>query len=324
MTAMGHPTAEPPASDPQGYSRRLQADVEMEARRIRRERPGLEQLEAEIERAWMAAAPVLAGVEDSDELLSAAERYAHTEVDAPCGARRGVRQVKQVVRKLTYWYLRHLSDQVNIWNNAAVRWMRRAEQRLRVLEAAQSPRAAHDSWHELLVIADMEESVAEMAATAMAEASGTVAVLGCGEGAALRELAASGVAAYGIDPDPRRIAEGVDAGLDLRPCGILEHLVALPDGSLGGVVIAGAAASLPLPATVAVAAQSARVTASGGIILVVAAVPHRLAVHERELRAGRGVQAETWLHLLVRAGCDREPGLVERCGAYAVMSTARR
>ena len=146
MTAVEHPTAEPPPPDPQGYSRQLQAEVEMEARRIRRERPELEQLEAEIERAWMAAAPVLASVEDSDELLATAERYAHTEVDAPCGARRGVRQVKQVVRKLTYWYLRHLSDQVNVWNNATVRWMRRAERRLRVLEAAQSPWAGQPSW----------------------------------------------------------------------------------------------------------------------------------------------------------------------------------
>ena len=173
------------------------------------------------------------------------------------------------------------------------------------------------------MIADMEESAAEMAATAMAEVSGPVAVLGCGEGVALRELAESGVLAYGVDPDPRRIAGGVDAGLDLRPGGILDHLAALPDGSLGGVIIAGAAAALPLPTTVVVAAQSARVTASGGLVLVVAAVPHRLAVHERELRAGRGVQAETWLHLLVKAGFDSEPELFERCGAYSVMSTAR-
>ena len=43
-------------------------------------------------------------------------------------------------------------------------------------------------------------------------------------------------------------------------------------GPLGGVVIVGAAASMSLPATVAVAAQSARVTTSGGLILVAAAV----------------------------------------------------
>ena len=110
---------------------------------------------------------------------------------------------------MTYWYLRHLSDQVNVWNNAAVRWMRRTERRLCALEAAQSSwmsnpgdipgRASSDVdipgrappsddlWAEVIMVADVEESVAEMVASAIAEVSGMVAVLGCGGGVVLEK-----------------------------------------------------------------------------------------------------------------------------------------
>ena len=51
MTAMGGSSSKPLSDDSQDYSRRLQAEVEAEARRIRREQPEVERLESEMERA---------------------------------------------------------------------------------------------------------------------------------------------------------------------------------------------------------------------------------------------------------------------------------
>ena len=318
--------------DPAAYARQLKAEVEAEAEQLRRRHPGVVRREREIERAWARLAPVRGMGDEGEDLLVRVERFAHADVDAPFGAKPGIRQVKQAVRKLVYWYLRYLADQINVWNSAAVRWMRRTDRRLRSLEAAAQPWSdesalRHDSavgvssageasaaggvsgagepsgLRGVFAIGDVNAGTAASIAGEMAKAEGLVAVMGCGEGAVLEALATREVPAYGVDPSPERITGGADRGLDLRPGQVIDHLSAVEDGSLGGVVLTGAAAGLPVASTVAVAAQAVRVVASGGVIVVAAADTVVLSRPERDLRAGRGVAPETWAYLLERAGC---------------------
>ena len=308
-------TGEPTPDDPAAYARQLRAEVEAEAQSLRRGDPRVLRREHEIKRAWADLAPPEEVGNEREDLLVRAERFAHADVDAPFGSKPGIREVKRCIRKLVYWYLRYLADQINAWNNAVVRWMRQTDRRLRSLEAATS------SWSDardrtaleatkatplgayVFAIGDVTTATADAIAAEMLAADGLVAVIGCGEGAVPEALVGRNVAAYGVDPSPERIAEGTDRGLDLRPGETIEHLTSLDDGVLGGVVVIGAATGLPVASTVAVAGQAVRVVAAEGVIVVAADDPALLAQPERDLRAGRGVAAETWAYLLGQAGC---------------------
>ncbi|MBM3335513.1 methyltransferase domain-containing protein, partial [Candidatus Sumerlaeota bacterium] len=59
---------------------------------------------------------------------------------------------------------------------------------------------------------------------------------GCGRGELLELLRESGIAAYGVDLDENMVRCCREKGLDARCEDVLEHLAALPDGSLGGIV----------------------------------------------------------------------------------------
>jgi len=325
-----------PTSDDAAYDRKLKAKVEADAQSLCRGDPRVLRREREIGRIWADLAHPAGIDNEREDLLARAERFAHTDVDAPFGAKPGIREVKRCIRKLVYWYLRYLADQINAWNNTVVRWMRRTDRRLQSLEAATSPwpdtrgrntleaTGATPLRSDVFAIGDVTPATADAIAAEMLSADGLVAVIGCGEGAAPEALVERNMAVYGVDPSPERIAEGADRGLDLRPGETIEHLTSLDDGILGGVVLIGAATGLPVASTVAVAGQAARVVAAGGVIVVAADDPALLTQPERDLRVGRGVAAETWAYLLGQAGCRVAARRLGGPGPVTELVVARR
>ncbi len=333
--------------DPTDYARELQLEVEVEADRIRRAHPELVRKEREIELAWAALAPVSGPGDEHEDLLVRAERFAHTDVDAPFGAKAAIRRVKQTIRKLTYWYLRYLADQINVWNNIVVRWMRRTERRIEALEAATSaspwPVDDHltaESVHRIareVVNAIQKESPSparsgapsaagnlRQSANRESRAPTLMAVLGCAEAGLVAELETAGVAAYGLSPHIDPHDEGHDQGLDLRRAEVLDHLITIPEGSLGGVVLCGTATTVPVQVVPAVVQRSLRVVAAGGVVAVAAADPELLEAPERDLRRGAGAHPDTWAYLLRRANCDVQQVDVGGTGPVTTLALARR
>lgn len=289
-----------PHDDPIAYARRLQAEVEAAAAVRRRREPELARLERDIERAWSGVAPPGAVGEQNELLLDRAERLSYIDVDVDVGDRRGVSQVKRSIRKLIYWYLRYVADQLSVLHNVMVRLLRRVDDRLDAIEDALDISVGGGG------LGDPTPDVGPVAARSIAEhmagSPGPVAVVSCAEGATVAALTAAGITAYGVDVDAERIVTGSGEGLDLRPTDPIAHLGGLESGALGGVVLRGVAEELALAALKRLVDSAAVAIASGGRLVVAVDDPATRDVVDRELRAGRGVSPETWAHIVERCG----------------------
>ena len=223
--------------------------------------------------------------------------------------------MKGAVRRLVYWYLRHLADQLNGWHDVVVRWMNRTDDRVRAAEEALGlapltvPGAGGEAGPDRLELVDLigpapdlPEAVADEVAAALAATGGPVAVLGCAEGAVPAALGRADISAYGVDRDPERILAGVRNGLDLRGEDPLTHLRALSGDVLAGVVLIGFVEDLTVTAAAAAVAAVTGAVRVPGAVAVVAADPVARDPVLRDLRAGRGLAPATWAHLLERAG----------------------
>ena len=289
-----------PDDDPIGFARRLQVEVEAAAALRRRRDPALARLERDIERAWSGVAPPGAVGEQNELLLDRAERLSYIDVDVDVGDRRGVSHLKRSIRKLIYWYLRYMADQLSVLHNVIVRLLRRVDDRLDAVEDALDISVGGGG------LRDPTPDVGPVAAGSIAEhmtgSPGPVAVVSCAEGATVAALTAAGISAYGVDAAAERIVTGSGQGLDLRPTDPIAHLNGLEPGALGGVVLRGVAEELALSALKRLVDAAAAAIGSGGRLVVAVDDPTTRDVVDRELRAGRGVSPETWVHIVERCG----------------------
>jgi len=83
-----------------------------------------------------------------------------------------------------------------------------------------------------------EETIREQLERYVAHFQGCGPVLdaGCGRGEMLELLRARGIEAYGVDSDEEMVNHCRAKGFDARCEDVLDHLAALPDGALGGLV----------------------------------------------------------------------------------------
>ena len=291
-----------PTDDPIAYARRVQAEVEAAAAVRRRREPALARLEREIERTWAGVAPPGAVGEQDELLLDRAERLAYVDVDVDVGTRRGVSQVKRSIRKLVYWYLRYLADQLSVLHNVLVRLLRRVDERLDAVEDALDISTGRS--HLIDPPPDLGPAAAGAIASQFSGSDGPVAVLSCSRGETVAALTAAGLTVHGVDPDAEQIVDGSGNGLDLRPADPAAHLSAVGEGSLAGIVLRGFVEDLAVSALARLADQAGAALGPGGRVVVAVADPGTRTTVERELRAGRGVAPETWAHLLERSGFD--------------------
>jgi hypothetical protein len=280
--------------------RRVRAEIEAEAKARRRADPELARREREIERVWADVAPPGAVGKQQELLLDRFDRLSMVDVDAPIGTRSGIRQVKGVIRKAIYWYLRYLTDQLNALTNVLSRLLRRMDERLVAVEHAVGL-AIDDSDLAGLVPAPSQDT-----AVAIAEhlGGGHVAVLTSGAGSVVAAAVTNGGRIYGIDRDPITILPGVEAGLDLRVADPLGHLDSVETDSLGALVLAGVVETLPLSSIVRMCSEAMRCVGPGGTIVVAVADPTEREPVEAELRGGRGLSPAAWLRVLEVAGAS--------------------
>lgn len=294
------------------YVSRIQEEIQIEARRRRESDPALVVQEREVSQAWARSVPGAAAAhrdtgspadpkEHAEHLLGCVNDLSLLNVDAPTGKRKGVRQVKDTILRLTRWYLRYLADQMNAFNHFLVNLLRSTEQRIARLE--DDARTAEIMGGFVDPVPDADMVLAEAAADVLVRCDGPVAVVSCGSGRIVSALVRAGVTAHGVDESAEVISDGVDEGLDLRVATPFEHLDRIADGSLAGVVLTRSVERLgPVELSTLIDEALRCVEPSGRIVVAVADVLTRSGP-EAELLRGVGLSPGTWAHLLANRGC---------------------
>jgi len=108
---------------------------------------------------------------------------------------------------------------------------------------------------------------------------GRVLDLGCGLGGFVKLLCDQGQQAYGVDSDPRCIAEAQRAGISVVEADVLEHLREVPAGSLDAVFSAHLIEHMPYDAVLATVAAAFQALRPGGRLLLVTPNPRALVAH---------------------------------------------
>ena len=100
--------------------------------------------------------------------------------------------------------------------------------------------------------------------------------IGCGRGELLDLLAASGVAARGVDNDAGMVAQARAKGHDVEESDALVHLRSLPDASLGAVVSIQTVEHIAPELIQGLFCEAARALRPGGVMVVETINPHSI------------------------------------------------
>lgn len=156
---------------------------------------------------------------------------------------------RKVVRKLSYFYMKHTFDQQNIYNvNSAsaisalareVENLRRENEELKKeVSAIRNYSRGFDYVKFEDAFRGSEEEIRKRQEKYIPYFSGKSDVLdiGCGRGEFLKLLGENGISARGVDLSPENIE--MCSGLDVTHGDGIEYLESLPDNSLGGIFCA--------------------------------------------------------------------------------------
>ena len=282
---------------------RLLAEIDAEVRRRRASGELNQEVERELDLVFARYAPPAAVADDPDALIEAIDRAGFIDVDGPLvSSRRSVSQAKRAVRKATAFQFRHVAGQVGSLATTVRLAMRALADRVDDLTdavPAASPVVADARSMAPPTPSDFPlVTVPEL----LAGVEGRVAHLGAAAGELVRTLRDAGIDAYGVDADPRRI-DGADE-MDVRFADPFEHLTAIADGVLAGLVVSLDAE--PVARNLSVAAQAPRVLRPGGRLVVTGMDPRTWAAArtpvEVDLALGRPLAPETWELVLAGHG----------------------
>ncbi|GAC1318963.1 MAG: hypothetical protein NVSMB12_18080 [Acidimicrobiales bacterium] len=286
---------------------RVQAEINEEVRRRRAAGDFPPGLERELDAIFARYAPAGAG-DDFDEVMVQAETQSFIHVDVvTASAKPGVAYVKRALRKVMAWYLRFLAQQVTAFAGAITRAVRLLGERVDALETVTVLASERTLAEVRERRAGPDLSAWSGPVTAELEAGrGRILHTECGAGGLLAALDAAHGDAYGVEPVESLAMAASRAGLDVRSDEALAHLRALPDGTLGALVLSGSIDALPLGEVLETADRAAAVVAAGGTIIVISAGPATwLRTADpvvADLTPGRPLHAETWCHLLAERG----------------------
>jgi len=305
---------------------RVMAEIRDEVARRRAAGDFPPSLERELDLAFDRYVPAGSVSSDFTEAVKAADRAAYINVAVPTGSQKpGVGEVKRVLRKAMAWYLNYLAQQTTAFATASVRAMRSLGERLEMVEeqlaelvparddAADRPPVAPDlgQWASLCI--------------ERLPVRGRVLHAECGDGALLGSLVEAGVDAYGVEPRGPLVDAAATAGLEAWPDDPVEHLSAVAEGYLAGLVLSGCVDRLALPRQRRLIELAAAKLAPGAPLIVIATFPRAWATSvpplEADLAPGRPLHPTTWSHLL---GRSRFTDIVVQDGGDTAAVTAKR
>ncbi len=130
--------------------------------------------------------------------------------------------------------------------------------------------------------------------------------LGCGRGEFLQALSKAGLPGRGVESNASAVAACQALGLDVVRGDLIEFLKKNESGSIGGVFAAQVAEHLPPPVLQALLAESRRVLAKGGLLILETVNPRSvtglLEVFNRDLTHQKPLHPETLSFLAAAAG----------------------
>lgn len=289
---------------------RVTAEIDEEVRLRRASGEFPIELDRELDGIFSSLTPAARSSTDFGVLLERAEEASFIDVDVPTASRLpGGELAKKLLARLFAWFGRYLAQQTSVFAAAATRALRFLGERVdtlseqvRALEEDQGTRGAR-AVHELRrATGPPDRAWAELVADRLGGRSGRVLCAESGDGALVARLVELGVDAYGVEPAEHLVSLAVQARLDVRLDEAAEHLRAVPDGALGGLVLSGCVDRLPASELVALADLAARTVAPGGLVAVLSSAPdawgRRLSPVEADLAPGRPFHAETWQAVL--------------------------
>ncbi len=320
----------------------VRREIDQEVRRLRSEGAFPPSFERRLEDLFAQVVPVGVVGRETEEALRHLESVSHVDVEVPLASSLpGGSFAKHVLRKAMAWYLDYLATQLNRFMASTVRTVRLLEERVSALEAE-----ASTSRPAALSVAERGSGVdlavwAEVVSDRLAGVPGPVLHAECGAGELLWRLVGVGIDAYGVDPRSDLLDEAVLArtgegsGLDVRWADAADHLRALDDASLGGVVLSGCVDRLEAGAQRELAALAAAKVSFGGAVIVIGATPsawlaRRVGLDgngpglvEADLAPGRPLHPGTWAWLLGSEGLSNvEVLLAPEAGASAEPASA--
>ncbi len=290
------------------YFRSVVNEIEAEAQRRTASgeypRALLRSLDEEFRR-WIPDASLENGVEDTIRGIEAA---AYLDVAVPVDSRNPLgRFVKWFVRRLTYFYHRHVAQQITALGIHVTRPLRLLNASLRSLdrrlcELEDRLDVGATTRSELLagiatfpIATDFREPLSGH----LLGAPGRVLLGDHVDADLLQFLRAGGVDVYGVTP-----SAGEHQIADVRHEGLIEHLGHLEDESLGGFVLCGltdkASLNEQLRALRLLLLRSKPGSAVAVIVVHSETWSTRLGPVAADLFDGRPLHPETWNHLLLR------------------------
>ena len=263
-------------------------------------------LERELDLAFDRYVPAGTVGADFAEAIRAADRAAYVNVAVPTESQKpGVGEVKRVLRKAMAWYLNYLAQQTTAFATASVRAMRALGERVATVEdeLAQWRPQLDDSRDRPADAPDLSAWTAPAPARLRGR-PGRVLHAECGDGALARALVAEGIDADGVEPRGPLADAAAASGLEAWPDDPLEHLSAMTDGFLHGLVLSGCVDRIPLGQQRRLLELAAAKLGSGAPLIIIAAVPEAwvstVPALEVDLAPGRPLHGSTWAHLLQR------------------------
>ncbi len=290
------------------YFERVVAEIEAEAERRTADgqypRALLRSLDEEFRR-WIPDTGRAAGIEDAIRSIEAAS---YIDPSVPVESNKAVgRYVKTAVRKATYFYHRHMAQQIAALGIQVTRPLRLLDSTVRQLD---SRLAALEDRADVNVAArdelaasfgDPELSPPLLAAITdhCRDAPGRILVAEITDTTLVAHLGTAGVDAYGVGPSLER-----HSTLELRDEGLVDHLDVLDNGVLGGAVLIGATDRLNLNEQLRILDRLTTRLADGGRMAVVVrdtdAWRDTVGPVGADLIQGRPLHIDTWVHLLRR------------------------
>lgn len=199
------------------------------------------------------------------DLVDALRGAAHLSVEPPTRSSRPVlgrlvARCKSLLAKLLRWYSRWLVGQMQTLGSSTVSVLGAVEDRLREHERRLDELSTRSAFEEGVRLGMPQIIGPRQPATGsgwraawrwavhgrvLSDARGPVAVLGCGEGEFLGLLQAAGVECYGVEPHAERVRQCRERGLTVRQEEVVAHLLGVPSGSLGAILLESLPAGLP-------------------------------------------------------------------------------
>ncbi len=284
----------------------IQTQIAAKAEKWRQQDPAISANELQMQQTWTALIPTTPPM-NNNEILEQTTLLAHLDPQVPIKSRIGIGPLKLIIRKLTYWYTRFITDQFNTFSGMLLSWLHNSEQRISSIEHAISSANAHTSSTNLTnknspptdVSPPSSELIAQIAALA---GTGSCVVLSGGSGCIVQSINNSGGNAYGIEANTAQLLASLSNHTDVRLGDITKHLADSSNAQFDTIIFTGIVEVLPRQEIQYLIAQAARTLSIKGCIIVAVADPQNRTQIQSELYHNLGISRHLWQYLLEAIG----------------------